>query len=102
MAVVSRTIKSFFGDESIKVDISQSWKLYDNNIIDKSVSIYNGAILRTGASRDKTAARINWIELGDGPYQLISDEDLIEAERRTGIVSWKLLEILSKYPVVKK
>ena len=101
-SVARRAIKSFVGGDPVNVDLGQSWKLFDNNNLDKTIMLYNGVVASSGSSRSQAAERINWIELEDGPYQLQTDDDFLEAERRTGMAFWKLLEIVNNYPVVRK
>jgi len=101
-SVARRAIKSFAGNDPVNVDLGQSWKLFDNNNLDKTVMLYNGIVSSSGSSRNVTAERMNWIELDDGPYQLKTEEDFLEAERRTGMAVSQLLDIVKNYPVIKK
>jgi hypothetical protein len=71
----------------VEVEMGTTWKLYDNNNLNKSVSIYFGSVL-------KTKERIFWIETDDGGFVVDPSDDLSEWSLKTKISVTKLKEIL--------
>lgn len=93
---VPRNIKKFFSEETLMIDLGQSWKLFDNKKDFNTVILYNGAICIGGSSRKRTSQRITWIETDKGPYLLDSDSDYNEAARITGITVLQMRDIIAK------
>lgn len=96
---VPRTIKRFFSENSLVVDLGQSWKLYDNNQNFNTVVVYNGVIYEPKNSRRRTNIRVNWIETDKGPFLLETDADYQEASARTGMTMLHLRNIIMSNPV---
>jgi len=72
---------------TIDVDLGQSWKLYDNNNISESISIYSGYVY-------KQKTRIFWIETDNGGFIINPNEDLSVWVKKTGIGIDRLQKIL--------
>jgi hypothetical protein len=56
---MTRTVKK--GDKSVEVDLGGSWKIFDNNNINKTFVVYHGVIFRT---KD----RVFWVETDQGGF----------------------------------
>lgn len=93
---VPRIIKKFASEDTLTVDLGQSWKLFDNKREFNTVILYNGSPFVSGNSRKRTDSRINWIETDKGPYLLDTDADYNEAAKITGMTVLQLRDIIAK------
>ena len=76
---IPRTIQRFDGSKGLVVDLSQSWKLFDNMQNMGTAILFNGAIYAAGNSTLKGNPRVNWIETDKGPFLLETEEDYKQA-----------------------
>jgi hypothetical protein len=96
---IPRILKKFHTDQTITVDLGQSWKLYDNNKYVDTVVVYNGVIYEPKNSRKRSNVRINWIETDKGPFVIESDADYQEASKITKLTALQLRDIVLSNPI---
>ena len=83
---MTRIVKK--NDLNIEVDLGGSWKIYDNNNINKTFVVYHGVIFRT---KD----RIFWIETDKGGFVVDPATDNLELwAELAGMKPSQLSEIL--------
>lgn len=96
---VPRIIKKFFSEDTLTVDLGQSWKLFDNNKNFNTVVIYNGVIYEPKNSRKRGSVRIDWIETDKGPFVLESQSDFEQASFLTKMAVPHLMSIIASNPI---
>lgn len=90
-----RSIKRFDGSDGYVVDLSQSWKLFDNMQNMGTAILFNGAIFSAGNSGKRGNPRVNWIETDRGPFLLETEDDYENAIKIAKISIEKIKEVFA-------
>jgi hypothetical protein len=92
---VLRNIKRFNSEETFRVDPGQGWKLVDLSKNDVTKIFFNGPSAYT---KEKTGARVLWVETNQGPFLLETDSDIEQASKLINISVEEIKKIISLEP----
>lgn len=92
----SRDLTKIKTQETARVDIGQSWKIWDSTTIHKTCMFFNGAGSYKKGERD--VPRIVWAETDRGGFLIEDEEDYVFISSITGLGIEKIREICKIRP----
>jgi hypothetical protein len=98
-----RNIKCFDSEEQVMVDLTISWKIFDNGKSFDAITAFNGGVYEGRHKRSKYVKRVNWIETDRGPYVVEKESDYEKASKICGLSVEKIKSIFTnnKCPLYK-
>lgn len=96
MARTFRLLKKIKTDDVIKIDVAQSWKIWDSTTIHKTCMFFNGKSVWTKS--DKTSPRVVWVETDQGGFVIEDELDYEFVSNLTGLPLEKINEICKIQP----